>query len=257
MLQQRDVPDELGPFQFGILVLSLALLVGLAAEVLLDLDAELARLIFMIDTAVCVLLLIDFAIRFKAAPSKLVFMKWGWIDLLASIPAIDFFRFGRILRIVRVLRILIAVRSLHRLMTILWQSKTSAGLTGVLVITFLVISFGSTGVLIAEKNAPGSNIHTAEDALWWSITTTTTVGYGDLYPITTNGRIIGTFLMVTGIGLFGTLSGVAAGIFLGNTKTHPASHEAQLLILERLEVLQREVHDLREHRDPRPPSGAA
>lgn len=254
MLRNEKVPDELGPFQFGILVLSLALLVGLAAEVVLDLDAELARLIFIIDTAVCGLLLIDFAIRFKAAPSKFAFMKWGWIDLIASIPAIDLFRFGRILRIVRVLRILIAVRSLRRLMTILWHSKTSAGLTGVLVITFLVISFGSTGVLIAEKNAPGSNIHTAEDALWWSITTTTTVGYGDRYPVTTNGRIIATFLMVTGIGLFGTLSGVAAGIFLGNSKSHPASHEAQLAILARLDALQSELRESRQPHDPRPPT---
>ena len=255
MSPPQETPDELGPFQFGILVLSLALLLGLAAEVVLDLDPELVRLIFFIDTAVCALLLVDFGVRFKNATSKLAFMKWGWIDLLASIPAFDLFRYGRILRIVRIVRMLVALRSLRRLLVILWRSKTSAGLTGVLVITFLVISFGSAGVLIAERDAPGANIHTAEDALWWSITTTTTVGYGDRYPVTTGGRVIAAFLMLTGIGLFGTLSGVAAGIFLGNNKSHPASLEAQQLILHRLDALQRRLDERPEHRGPPPGSG--
>ena len=245
MLPREQPPEELGPFQFGILVLSIVLLVGLAAEVLLEVHPEISRLIFLIDTAVCILLLIDFSIRFKDADSKLAFMKWGWIDLIASIPAIEAFRFGRVLRVVRVIRLLVAIRSLRRLLHILWQSKTSAGLTGILVITFLVISFGSTGVLIAEIDQPGANIATAEDAIWWSVTTTTTVGYGDKYPVTTGGRIIATFLMIAGIGLFGTLSGIAAGIFLGGEKDEPASRQAQKQMLKRLDAMQQEIRELR------------
>lgn len=252
MLQSQESPEELGPFQFGILVLSIVLLVGLAAEVVLNVHPEISRLIFIIDTSVCVLLLIDFCIRFKAAESKLQFMKWGWIDLLASIPAIEAFRFGRVLRVFRVVRLLVAIRSLRRLLTILWQSKTSAGLTGISVITFLVISFGSTGILLAELEQPDANIATAEDAIWWSITTTTTVGYGDKYPVTTGGRVVATFLMIAGISLFGTLSGVAATIFLGDNKDEPASREAQRLMLERLEAMQKEIHDLRKNQPPPP-----
>ena len=250
MLHSQEPPEELGPFQFGILVLSMVLLVGLATEVVLNVHPEISRLIFIIDTAVCILLLIDFSVRFKAAKSKLKFMKWGWIDLLASIPAIEAFRFGRVLRVIRVVRLLVAIRSLRCLLHILWQSKTSAGLTGISVITFLVISFGSTGILIAELDQPAANIATAEDAIWWSITTTTTVGYGDKYPVTTGGRVVATFLMVAGISLFGTLSGVAATIFLGDDKDEPASREAQRLMLERLESMQKEIHDLRENQKP-------
>ncbi len=253
MLHSPESPEELGPFQFGILVLSIVLLVGLGAELVFAVHPEISRLIFIIDTAVCVLLLIDFSIRFKNAKSKLKFMKWGWIDLIASIPAIEAFRFGRVLRVIRVVRLLIAIRSLRRLLTILWQSKTSAGLTGISVITFLVISFGSTGVLLAELDQPDANIATAEDAIWWSITTTTTVGYGDKYPVTTSGRVVATFLMIAGISLFGTLSGVAATIFLGSSKDEPASGEAQRFILERLDSMQQEIHDLKSQRDP-PPS---
>ncbi len=253
MLSRREEPEELGPFQFGILVLSLALLLGLLAEAVFTVHPEIQRLIFFIDTAVCVLLLIDFGIRFKEAPAKLAFMKWGWIDLVASIPAIEALRWGRLLRIVRVVRLLVAFRSLRRLLHILWQSKTSAGLTGVLVLTFLVVSFGSIGVLVFEMEEAGANIHTAEDALWWSVVTTTTVGYGDYYPVTTAGRIIATFLMITGIGLFGTLSGVAAGIFLGQSKDEPASRDAQRAMLERLDALQTELRELRSGQMPPPP----
>lgn len=245
MLPRNELPDELGPFQFGLLVLSIGLLLGLAAEIVIDLDPEIVRLIFLIDTGVCLLLLIDFGMRFQQAESKLAFLKWGWIDLLASIPAIEIFRWGRLLRIFRVLRLLVAVRSLRRLMHILWRSKTSAGLTGVLVITFLVMSFGSIGVLLAEMHEPGANIRTADDALWWSMTTVTTVGYGDYHPVTLAGRIIASFLMITGIGLFGTLSGVAAGIFLGRDHDVSAAIHEQHRVLERLDATQIEISELR------------
>jgi voltage-gated potassium channel len=238
-----EPPEELGPFEFGVLLLSLVLLGGLAAELIFDVHEEIKRLVFYIDTTICGLLFIDFGNRFFRAKSKLKFMKWGWFDLLAAIPAVEAFR---ILRVVRVVRLLIVIRSVKRLYKILWESKTSAGLTGILVFTFLVISFGSTGVLIAEVDVPDANIQTANDALWWSITTTTTVGYGDKYPITAAGRIIATFLMIAGIGLFGTLSGVAASIFLGDNKDEPASREAQRLMLERLESMRKEMHELRE-----------
>ncbi len=250
VLPPTENPEDLGPFQFGVLVLSLVLLAGLGAELVFDVPEEIRRLVFYIDTTICGLLFVDFAIRFGQAESKLRFMKWGWFDLLAAIPAIETFR---ILRVVRVVRVLIAIRSFRRLYHILWDNKASAGLTGVLVLTFLVISFGSTGVLIAELDEPGANIHTANDALWWSITTTTTVGYGDKYPVTTAGRIIATFLMIAGIGMFGTLSGVAASIFLGKNDDEPASRDAQRRMVAQLESIQTELKDLRARLPATPP----
>lgn len=244
--------EQLGPYQFGLLLLSVVLLLGLSLELVFQLHPEIQRLILYLDTAVCALLLVDFCVRFRNAESKWAFLKWGWIDLIASIPAIEIFRFGRILRVLRVLRLLFAYRSLRRLLHAFWDSRTSAGLTGVLVITFLVIAFGSTGILIAEMNHPAANLRTANDALWWSIVTTTTVGYGDYYPVTTAGRIIATFLMITGIGLFGTLSGVAASLFLLERKREPASGERQEAMLAQLEALQQELNQLRAGQLKRP-----
>src|SRR5688572_21388918 len=80
---------ELDPFQLVILTLSLFVLGLLAVELLFDLPPETVRVLGWIDNLVCGLFLVDFIVRFRRAESKLRFMKWGWIDLLASIPEIE------------------------------------------------------------------------------------------------------------------------------------------------------------------------
>lgn len=87
----------------------------------------------------------------------------------------------------------------------------------VLVITILLIIFSSISILSVEK-APNSNIKTADDAIWWTMTTITTVGYGDRYPVTLEGRLIGIVLMVSGVGLFGTYTAYIASLFIGEKK---------------------------------------
>ena len=83
----------------------------------------------------------------------------------------------------------------------------------VFLITLLLIIFSSISILCVEKS-PASNIKTASDALWWSMETITTVGYGDKYPVTDLGRVIGTILMVSGVGLFGIYTAYIASLFV-------------------------------------------
>ncbi len=249
MKLKRPTPlHELGPFQIVILVLSLFVLALIAVEMLLDLPPEITRMVRWIDNAVCVVFLIEFVIRFRRAESKLAFMKWGWIDLLASIPEVEALRWGRVFRVFRILRLLRAVRSLRLIFELLFRSRTQSGVASVFMITFLMLSISSVGILVFERS-PESNIHTAEDALWWGLTTITTVGYGDLYPVTLPGRILAGMLMITGVGLFGTLSGVVASFFLGDKSgpapagpgpetTGPAPHPE---IIARLEALQQRL----------------
>ncbi|MGE0021904.1 MAG: potassium channel family protein [Draconibacterium sp.] len=82
----------------------------------------------------------------------------------------------------------------------------------------LLIIFSSIAILQVE-NAPNSNIQTAEDAIWWSYVTITTVGYGDKFPVTTEGRIIASVLMTAGVGLFGTFTAYIASLFVTDKKT--------------------------------------
>lgn len=74
----------------------------------------------------------------------------------------------------------------------------------------MVIGAAAT-VLDAERNVPDSNIATFPDALWWAVTTVTTVGYGDRFPVTGEGRLVGVVLMVVGIAVFGSITAALAG----------------------------------------------
>lgn len=85
------------------------------------------------------------------------------------------------------------------------------------MIALLMIIFSGIAILQVEK-APTSNIKTAEDAIWWAYTTITTVGYGDKYPVTTEGRIIAMVLMTVGVGLFGTFTAYVASFFVSEKK---------------------------------------
>jgi len=229
-----------------ILTLSLLVLGLLVMELVLDLPAETIRVLRWIDNIVCVLFFIDFVVRFRRAESKVQFMKWGWIDLLASIPEIGALRWGRIFAVLRILRLLRAVKSVRLLVEIVFQHRTRGGVASVFTITFLVLSLSSVSILLVERN-PDSNIRTAEDAVWWGVTTITTVGYGDRFPVTLAGRCIAAGLMFCGVGLFGTLSGVIASFFLGNRRSDDAG-DTSAEILSRLESLQKEVTELRDRR---------
>jgi voltage-gated potassium channel len=206
--------DRLTPYHLFMLALCLFALSLIGAEVLVPMDDATRTILQYADLAICVLFLADFVGTFARAENKTRYMlTWGWIDLLSSIPAIDALRLGRAARLLRILRLLRAVRSLHVLGEfVMTQRAQSTGLAAALLALLLVI-FSSVAVLQFEVPA-GGNIRSAEDAVWWSITTMTTVGYGDRYPVTTGGRAIAMVLMVAGVGVVGVLSGLMAGWFL-------------------------------------------
>jgi voltage-gated potassium channel len=84
-------------------------------------------------------------------------------------------------------------------------------------VAFLLVSFSALSILVLEQHVD-SNIKTAEDAVWWAMSTITTVGYGDRYPVTTEGRMLGMVLMLMGVGMYGGLSGMVASVFLGKER---------------------------------------
>jgi voltage-gated potassium channel len=98
---------------------------------------------------------------------------------------------------------------------VLLERRTQAATLVAALVALIVVAFGSVAVLHFENDFAGANIHSAEDALWWSLSTVATVGYGDKYPVTSEGRFVGILLMTAGVGLFATLSGSLAAWFLG------------------------------------------
>ena len=206
---------ELNLFNIIILVLSLYVLISLIVTTFFVLSDEVTVLLNYIDNVICIIFLVDFAIRFKKANNKLVFMKWGWIDLISSIPYIDFLRAGRVLRLIRLIRVFRAFKATKLIFEHINRNKKQSALTSVALISFLMVIFSSIAILQFEKDV-NSNIKTAEDAIWWSYVTITTVGYGDKFPITTEGRIIGAVLMTMGVGIFGTFTALVSSWFIQN-----------------------------------------
>ncbi len=213
-------------FDLLIVVLSVYVLVALLVDTFFKLPPEISKVILIVDDGVCIVFLLDFCIRFYKAEKKLVFMKWGWIDLVSSIPSLPIMRIGRLFRLVRVLRVLRAFRSVRILITHIFKNRFRGTFTAVLIITILVIIFSSISILIVEV-APESNIKSAEDAIWWTIVTITTVGYGDKFPVTTEGRIIGIFVMFTGVGLFGTFTAYLASWFTAGKQDSPENDKRE------------------------------
>ncbi len=138
------------------------------------------------------------------------------------------------MRIVRVLR---AVRSVRALTHFLANRRAESAVLASLLIALLVLVASSIAILEFEM-PEGGNIASAEDAMWWAVSTMTTVGYGDRYPITSEGRLVAVFLMAAGVGLFGTLSGAVASWFLS-----PATKEADV-DLQEVKVLLLEVRNM-------------
>ncbi|HEX8516987.1 MAG TPA: ion transporter [Bacteroidia bacterium] len=213
----KQSESKLGILNLSVIILSIYVLIALLIDSFCTLPKETSKLLQYIDDGICVFFFIEFCIRFSKAESKLKFMRWGWIDLIACIPMVDFLRAGRLLRLVRLLRIIRAFRSTKHLVNHIFASRAQGAFTSISILAILLLIFCSIAILQVEDD-PNSNIKTAEDAIWWAYVTITTVGYGDKFPVTTEGRIIAAILMTAGVGLFGTFTAYIASWFVGEGK---------------------------------------
>lgn len=188
-------------YKLVIALLSLVSIIMLSASLFMDHEGEVYRLINYYDYGLCTVFLYDFFKQLRMAEHKWrYFYTWGWIDLISSIPVISYFRAARFFRIFRVIRVFKSMK----ILILFLRSNRKSSLYGVLVlfIAFTVI-ISSVFVLSFEKDV--GNIQTAEDALWWTFISITTVGYGDHYPVTSEGKLAATFLIFAGLITFGTV----------------------------------------------------
>jgi voltage-gated potassium channel len=184
------------------------LIVPLASAV----HGSVATTFSSIDYTVWALFSLEYLIKLWLAPQRGRFVRAHLLDLL--IVAVPFFRplrMGRVIRLLRLTRVgVVLAESLRRARSIL----THNGFHFV-VLAAVVLVFACAGVVtFAERNVHGANIHNFGQGIWWAIVTVTTVGYGDRYPVTAFGQGVAVLLMLTGIGLIGTLTATVATYFV-------------------------------------------
>lgn len=218
MTEGEAQPIDARPYHVFMLALCLFALGILAADPLIEGKTEMRQILEYADLGVCALFLVDFLLNLKRAPNRWRYMyTWGWIDLASSIPMVDVLRVGRAGRIFRIFRVFRGVRAAKLIAGWLLDRRAEGAFLAASLLWILLLVFASIAILEFERG-PGSNIRGAEDAIWWAFVTITTVGYGDHYPVTTEGRIVAGFLMTAGVGLFGTFSAFVAAWFLAPSR---------------------------------------
>ena len=182
-------------------------------------DPNLDVVLSAMNWLLSLIFLVDFTYRLFTAESKsrYFFREFGWADLLASLP-FEQLKILRVFRLVRVFRLLheYGMKNIARSLV---KDRAGSALLTLVLMGILVLEFGSLGILRIEQYAPGANITSGSDALWYVIVTISTVGYGDQFPVTNHGRWVGTLIIVIGVGIFGTFTGYLANLFLAPRKT--------------------------------------
>ncbi|WP_198346347.1 MULTISPECIES: potassium channel family protein [Nocardioides] len=191
-----------------LLLLATAFLIAYAWPVLDPrLDPDVESVLTVASWTIWGAFAIDFVIRLYLADRRRHYALHHWYDVvLIAAP---------MLRPLRLLRLLAFARILNRSAVGGLAGRVSVYVAGVAV---MALGLGALAILDAERDAPGANITTAGDALWWAATTVTTVGYGDRYPVTTTGRFVAAALMVVGIAVVSSLTAVIATWLIENVQ---------------------------------------
>jgi voltage-gated potassium channel len=206
-------PPENTIYELFIGGLSLLALVNIALYYLVQSDI-VDGVVLGMDVLLSIIFLLDFFRSLARAPSKkrYFFREFGWADLFSCLPIIQI----KILRIFRVLKVAHIVQSKRPRVLIrnLIAHRAESVVLSVLFMLLVIAEFGGMGVAWAEGQAEGANIKSGGDAIWYVFVTITTIGYGDRYPVTEQGRLIGLLIMVSGVGVFAVFTGYIANLFL-------------------------------------------
>lgn len=179
-----------------------------------------------LDLALTAIFVAEFASRLVAAPSWRDYLRGHWIDALALIPTA---RGVRVLRVLRLLRLVRAFAGVYRALVGLERLAAYRGLLWLLLAWLAVAALSAAALYFAEV---GQNpaLNDPMDAVWWGVVTLTTVGYGDVFPVTPEGRAVGVVLMLLGITLWAGVTGTIASYFVTTDRSSTAPDAAATLL---------------------------
>lgn len=201
-------------YQIFIFILSVYVLVELSLEFIIDFPPLLAKVTSIIDFFICVIFLGDWLYFFIKDKRKGAYFISHFFDLISSIPFIPGLRFLRVFRIFRFLRGFRGIMGIVRE----FNKRPMESAVAYYLVYLLIIFFYCSLAYNRYEVGINHNIHSYGDAVWLAFCTLTTIGYGDICPITTEGRLVSIILVLSGTGFFALLSGEFATILIKATK---------------------------------------
>lgn len=189
------------------------------------------------DLVVVLILIPDFINRLSKSEDKVEFLKYNWTDIIGMIPVIIIPQAGSLFSYFRLIRILaLFKKNLAHTFEFLHKTRIDYGIT-----IILTVLFSASIAMFMVEHGVNSHMHRFSDALWCTLVTITTVGYGDVTPVTPAGKVISAIIMFTGIGFIGFLTSTLTSNIIGISQ-----EEEEIGIHEKLDKLQAEMDELKE-----------
>lgn len=221
--------NKMNLYQWSIMICSLIVVIMTIMQLTLNLTPKTNQLFNILDILIWLFFLVDYLYRLIKSNHKIKFIKENKIDLLTIIPYFSTFRILRLIRVaemmplfrfMQVLRAVAMLSNLSKRVGVFFKTNNFHYVAG---ITLIVILLGAGSMSLVEGM-------TFKDALWWSIVTVTTVGYGDIVPKTGLGRVIASLIMISGIGFLGVFTGTISTYFLNRrVNDHQPKYVTELL----------------------------
>jgi voltage-gated potassium channel len=243
MIARRPFELKNTGYELFMLLLSVLSMVNLLIAIVAA-PAASREVAITMDVLILPIFLADFLYRLVRTPSPATYVVrgWGWADLVAVLPLLRVFRVFRMAQVIRLLR----DEGRDQVLRDLVVSRAAATFLITMFLVIAVVEIAGIAIFWAERDAPGANIHNSGDAIWWGLVTITTVGYGDRYPVSAAGRVVGGLLLFAGIALFSVLTGFIANVFLtpaGRRRRIPARAGSPEEVLDQLRHLVREQEE--------------
>jgi len=231
LMEHHDEEHGLSKFvDYFFVSLIIITLITLILETEKNIRDNYYNVLNLIETTIVIVFSIEYILRLITCSSskrfsgkygriKYIFSPMGLIDLLAILPFYLTFLtnnllFLRILRVIRILRLFKSFqysKSLDKIIKIFGKRKDD--MTAALMILISLLTITSVGIYFAENEAQPEKFSSILSSMWWSVATLTTVGYGDIYPITTLGKFLGSLSAIFGVGLFAIPTAILASGF--------------------------------------------
>ena len=202
-------------FAYFIQILIFVSILSFSFETVPDLEPSTRKILRIIEIFSVIIFTIEYVLRIYVSDkkSKFIFSFFGIIDFLAILPfylslGVDLrsLRALRFLRLFRILKLMRYNKAIERFSRAISLAKEEVLLF--LIVTLILIYFSAVGIYYFEHEVQPENFASIFDSLWWAIITLTTVGYGDVYPITVGGKVFTFFILMIGLGIVAIPTGI-------------------------------------------------